>query len=442
MTVTPPFKGASQRLNWLGSTAWVMAGNSAFLLFGFASNVIVVRTITIADYGRLSVALAIMAVLQEVLGGGLDVAMVRFTSQYWHSDPQRGNAVLCQSFWLKTIANGAIACLLWLFAPALAAHALGSADLTLPLRWAAVGLLGNSFVSFHLAVLQAQEIFGRYAAYRGFANGLKLGLLLVLAQTATLNLTTALMASTALALVIFVAGFAFAPPTYLWTKPTLSMFHAWRDLIGFGGWVMAANLLFNLYARFDVLFLQRLFPAKVAYYSVACGVVFLMDLATYSVMTALLPRSARLVSKEDYAEYLRSTFLKCALIALLLSPLFLLAGPLLRLMFSSRYDESVHIFQILFWGPLVSLLVYPLSLVLYARYKPSAVTLSNLVQFLVAVAGYAGLGPRFGQEGIATSAVAGRFAGGATLAVLVLRELREISNLAPDCNRLESEVAS
>lgn len=436
----PEQRDNSGRLGLFGSTAWVMAGNGAYLLFGFVSNLIIVRTITAADYGRLSVALAIMTVLQEVVGGGLDVAMVRFASQYCRSEPQIANTVLRQSFWLKLMANGVVTLLLWLLAPVLAVHALGDAQLTAPLRWAAVGVVGTSLVNFQLGVLQAQEIFARYAAYRALANGMKLCLLLVLVRTATLNLTTALLASTGLALVTYLVGFAFAPATYLRTKPTASLVHVCTTLLGFGGWVIAGNLLFNLYARFDVLFLQRIAPAQVAYYSVACGVVFLMDLTTFSVMTALLPRSGRLGSTEDFSGYLRSTLLQCGLIALMLTPLFLLAGPLLRLMFSSRYDESVHIFRILFWGPLVSLMVYPLSLILYARHKPSAVTLSNLVQFLFAIAGYIFLGPRFGQEGIATSAVAGRFAGGATLALLVLRELKDAASLAPVTSPLESEV--
>jgi len=438
--VRPARRNNSERLNLFGSTVWVMVGNGAYLLFGFVANLVIVRTIAASDYGRLSVALAIMTVLQEVVGGGLDVAMVRFASQYWRTDPHMANTVLRQSFWLKLIANGVVTLLLWLLAPTLAVLVLGDAQLTGPLRWAAIGVIGTSLVNFQLAVMQAQEVFARYAAYRAFANGMKLLLLLVLVRTSTLNLATALFASTGLALATYLMGYAFAPSKFLRANPASSLIQVGKTLLGFGGWVIAGNLLFNLYARFDVLFLQRFAPAQVASYSVACGVVFLMDLTTFSVMTALLPHSGRLASTSDYSEYLRSTLLRCGLIALVLTPLFLLAGPLLRLMFSSRYDSSVHIFRILFWGPLVSLMVYPLSLILYARHKPSAVTLSNFVQFLFAIAGYVSLGPRFGSEGIATSAVAGRFAGGATLALLVLRELKHAATLRPLPVALKSEV--
>jgi O-antigen/teichoic acid export membrane protein len=139
--------------------------------------------------------------------------------------------------------------------------------------------------------------------------------------------------------------------------------------------------------------------------------VFLIDLATYSIMVSLLPEASRLMHGGACQAYIWRTFLQCGAFALCLLPLFLFAEPIIRTLFSPVYASSAHLFRILFWGSFASMLVYPMNLVLYARDKVRAVVLGNALQLAVAGIGYATTTARFGAEGTAWSAVAGRLAG-------------------------------
>jgi O-antigen/teichoic acid export membrane protein len=134
--------------------------------------------------------------------------------------------------------------------------------------------------------------------------------------------------------------------------------------------------------------------------------------------------------------------LHCSAFALLVLPVFLLAEPLIRTLFSPVYVSSAHLFRILFWGSLTSMLVYPANLVLYATNRGWTVALGNLIQLTVAVAGYLYLTASYGAEGTAWSAVGGRFAGCAFFVLAVVRAVRTRGDEPADTKFETAEVVA
>jgi O-antigen/teichoic acid export membrane protein len=403
-------EAGSTLIRRLKAAAWVLSGSGLHLAFGLLANLIIINSLAPVDFGRVSAALAVMTVLQEVCGGGADIAVVRYTALYLRSDRDSAYAILRSCFWIKLVVNGVVTLALWALAGVVATHLLRDPALTGPLRWAAIGVFGSSFFNLSLATLQAEERFKAYAAFRGSINIARLAIVLVAARLHSLTISLALFSSTGLYLLAYFGGFLISRPRYLRVGSGRRVSDHWRKIARFAGWASLANLLFNMYSRADILALQRLMPSEVPVYSVATSMVFLMDLTTYSVMVTLLPEASRLVTGQEFRAYLSRTFIQCALLALALLPLFFLAEPAIRLVFSAVYLRSAHIFRILFWGCFASMLLYPMNLVLYSRNRGALVAAGNGVQFVLAAAGYFALTPRYGAEGTAWSAVAGRLA--------------------------------
>ena len=139
------------------------------------------------------------------------------------------------------------------------------------------------------------------------------------------------------------------------------------EVLWMGRWMIVTHLLFSLYGRLDVLFLGWLRNgAEVGYYTVAWNLGFLIDLCTYSFITALLPQASRMRDRRDYFDYGRKTLGACALMALAVTPMLLFAEPFIRLLFPA-YVPAVEIFRVLFWGSLITLLTHPLYLIVYQR---------------------------------------------------------------------------
>jgi O-antigen/teichoic acid export membrane protein len=199
------------------------------------------------------------------------------------------------------------------------------------------------------------------------------------------------------------------------------------EVFRFGRWIVASHLLFALYSRVDLLMIGRILkPEDAAFYSVAWNFSFPIDLCTYSVILALLPRVARLRTRAEYLGEVRRIFALCAGIAVLLLPLFFLAGPSIRLLFPG-YAPAAEIFQVLFLGPLVTVLVHPLYLILYARNRVALLTAVDLL-LVLACAGLCLLWiPQHGTLGAAWATVVARLVNCVLVLFLVVLELRSVA---------------
>lgn len=410
----------SGALNWLQ----VMAGNGAFIALGFACNLVIANGLGPAAYGKLAIAMAVMLVLQELAGSGLDLAMVRLAAQHTASDPGRAREIFRAGLRVKLAVSLAVIAALWLGAEPLARDVFLDASLAGPLRWASVGVLGGALHGWVLARFQADERFRRYALFRGFANTLKLALLGCLWAFGALALDAVLAVSVGVFFVAWAIGVAFLPRTGRVAAPLAP--GAAGDVLRFGRWVVASHLLFALYSRVDLLMIGRLMtPEDAAFYSVAWNFSFPIDLCTYAVILALLPRVARLRTRAEYLAETRRIFALCVGIAVALLPLFFLAGPSIRLLFPS-YAPSAEIFQVLFLGPLATVLVHPLYLILYARNRVSLLTAADLVMVIVCTAGCWLWIPQHGTLGAAWATVAARFVNCMLVLGLVVLELRSL----------------
>ncbi|RIL07166.1 MAG: hypothetical protein DCC71_04115 [Proteobacteria bacterium] len=411
-----------------GALAWlqVMAGNGVYIALGFACNVVVANGLGPAAYGTLAIAMAVMLVLQELAGSGLDLAMVRLAAQHAATDPARAQRIFRAGLYVKLAVSAAVMALAWLCAGPVARGAFGDPELAGPLRWAAVGVLGGALHGWVLARFQADEHFRHYALFRSVNNALKLAALGGLWLAGALTLDAVLAVSVGVFFVAYGVGLPFLPRAQD-AAPPGALAGAGRDVLRFGRWIVASHLLFALYSRVDLLMIGRLLtPEDAAFYAVAWNFSFPIDLCTYAVILAMLPRVARLTTRAEYVAETRRIFALCAAIAVALLPLFFLAEPSIRLLFPG-YAASAEIFRVLFLGPLVTVLVHPLYLILYARNRVAMLTAVDLVLVVACAAGCLVWIPAYGTIGAAWATVAARVVNCLLVLGLVVLELRALA---------------
>lgn len=418
--------GRSGGLGWLR----VMMGNGLYLVLGFASNLVIANGLGPSAYGLLSIALAVMVVLQETCGSGIDLAMVRLSAEHTRTNPRRAQLITRSALHLKLGLTLFITAVLWAMADPLALQVFAEPALATPLRWAAVGLIGASLHGWVLARFQVDERFGAYAVFRALSSGLKLLGLGALWSFAVFGLESVMALSMGVFFAAYGIGVLFVPRSK--AKPqTREESRLWLDVLRFGRWVLASHLFFALYSRIDLLLIGKLMTTvEAAFYSVAWNFTFLMDLCTYSVILALLPRVSRLSTRLEYLREVRQIFLLCCGIAVAFLPLWLLAAPMIHLLYPA-YSPSVEIFRVLFWGPFVTVLVHPLYLILYARKRVAVLTAVDLVLVLVCAAGCYAWIPAYGMLGAAWATVGARMLNCLLILFLVVGELRSLDSPHP-----------
>jgi O-antigen/teichoic acid export membrane protein len=422
---TPPRPGLRERLAAVGAgpIVKVVAGNGSYVALGFLAQIVSANGLTPAEFGLVSLALATLNILQEVCGNGFDLAMVRLAAPHAHDDPATAARYYRAALQLKTAVNVLVAAALWAAAPWLASAVFDNEAMTTLLRWIGAGLVGASLFNYLLAKFQAGERFLLYAALRAGSNVAKLGGLAALWLLGLFDAEGVLAAWMG----AFFVGFGFALLFDRGPGPAQTPWQvdrgALHEIVVFSRWVIASSFLFSLYSRIDLLLLGRFgAPEQVGNYAAAWNITFVIDLLTYSVIVALLPRAARMAHRSEYLPYVLRTFGTCAAIALLLLPLFLLSDWLFATFFPS-YEQAAEIFRILFWGAVVTLLLHPLYLILYANNRVSRLTLVNLL--LVLFTGATGLMviPEYGAVGAAWVTFAGRAFASALIAAFVAVEL-------------------
>ncbi|MCB1842054.1 MAG: oligosaccharide flippase family protein [Halioglobus sp.] len=406
----------------------VILGNGSYVALGFFANVVSANGLTPAEFGLVSVALATLNVLQEVCGNGLDLSMVRLAAPHVESNPQRAAAYYRAALQLKLLVNGAVALLLFLFAPGIAGLVFSNPDIAPLLRWVSLGLLGASLYNYMLARVQAEERFSLYAVLRASNN---VGKLLVLGVIAMLDLFTpdgVLAAWIAAFFIGYLLSLAMGVTRHT-AQPEGKHLDStyWTQLFHFGKWVVASSFLFSLYSRVDMLVLARYVDAAdIGQYAAAWNITYIIDLMTYSVIIALLPQAVKIQHHGDFPGYLKRTFGICLVIALSLAPLYLLSGLLFSIFFPA-YTGSADLFRILFIGAIITLLFHPLYLILYARNRVNRLALINFLLLAFSIVLSLAVIPQYGAEGAAWVTVIGRVFASVLICYFVYLELQAIA---------------
>jgi O-antigen/teichoic acid export membrane protein len=334
------------------------------------------------------------------------------------------------AFHIKLTVNVVVALFAWGLAGTVSQWLGRGLEMTAPIRWAAVGGLGASLLGLSLGVLQARQRFLQYAILRPLANLLKVAALAAFWITGTLTLSTAIGTSAlasfaALALVPWLTSIGF-----VYSRP-MAGFTPGRAIVAFSAWLVAAKVLFALYARVDLLLIEYFgAPVDVAPYWIASSLLFLLDLTTFSVIVSLLPEASQIHDRPGLRRYVGSAVRQCGALAVLFLPALLFIGPIVELLYGGKYPETPGLFRILFWGSLATLVVHPLYLVLYARNKPALVALINLVQAVACAAGCWILVPLWGVTGAAFASMLARLVGCLLILATVAREIRKVTAAA------------
>jgi O-antigen/teichoic acid export membrane protein len=411
----------------------VVAGNGSFVVLGFIANLIAANGLSPDGFGSMALALAMLNVLQEVCGAGVDLAIVRIAAPHVGRDADRLARVYRAGLQIKLIFNGSIALAVWMFAGPIARGLFDDPRLSPLLGWVAVGLLAAALFNYMLAKFQTEERFALYSTLRVLNNVAKLVFLGLLAWIGLFE-PVAVFASWMLAFVVsFGMALAWDRST---TQPGLPVVRIegerWGEILRFARWTVASSFLYSLYSRTDLLILARYVgDADVGLYAVSWNITFVIDLLTYSVIIALLPRASKMSTHGEFVAYLKSTFLIGALLALCVMPLFPLSDWLFTTFFPAYGTAAASLFRILLSGALITLLFHPLYLILYARDQAYRLTQVNLLLALfVLLAGLLVI-PAHGTTGAALVTVAGRVFGSALICYFVFSEVRKLLHASP-----------
>ncbi len=412
----------------IGGVIKVLAGNGSYVVLGFIANLVTANGLSPASFGLVSLGLAMLNVLQEICGIGVDMAMVRLAAPHIASNPLKSHQYYKASLQIKLLINGIVALVIWSCSTWIASAIYQNLGMIPYIQWVALGLIGAAIYNYMLARFQVEERFTVYAVLRVLNNLTKLLILGALWWFYVFQPVNVMAAWIASFFVSFGIALLFKDRTKHKQKSLTVNLQYWREIFDFGKWVVASSFLFALYSRTDLFILGRFANAgEVGQYAAAWNITFVIDLLTYSIIIALLPKAARLCNVKEFTEYIQSTFLICLLLSVLLLPLYFFSDWIFSVLFP-KYQDSSEIFNVLFWGAIVTLLFHPIYLILYSRNRVNYLAFVNFI--LVVFCAILGIViiPEHGTLGAAGVIVTGRGVAAVLICYFVYKELRSMRN--------------
>ncbi len=337
----------------------LFAGNVLGQLFFFFALALLARTLGPAEFGAWNFAQVFMLYLLRGSEFGLETIGIRETARDPHST----------SRWIALIVSSRMIAGTVLFFVAVGASIAG----LFPSGTERLVVIASLCV-FPTALMlewvfearQEVDLLGVARVLRGVLFFVAVYLFVGTAEDA--ELASYLYAGCLLVSVLIVSGVAVRKFGFDWSAFNLS---SWMKALKHAGPIGASSMLsqYSLFASTMVVgyFLQR---EELGYFTAANRIViFLWAYVILSMHRVLLPNLSRLFheSADDYRRFITNVFRLSVLATVPIGMIgTLLAGPSMRLLYSSQYDASAPVFGILLWGFVMATIRTILELALIA----------------------------------------------------------------------------
>ncbi len=354
-------RGHSLSRRQIRGSSLLLAGRFISVGGNFASQVLVVRYLSTADYGAWAYALAVIAFFQGIATLGLDRAITRFVPIYHEKreyDKLFGTILLAIS---STLVIGLVAVAAFYAFPGGLSRLINDRQQPLTLLFILIFLVPVDALDGLLIGLFAGFSNSRAIFFRRYvlAPGLKLGvvLLLVLRRSEVTFLAYGYLSASLAGVLIFSWELIrMFRREGLLEKFKLSRIRVpAREIFGFTVPLLSSDLVTILMHSSDAVLLGYFCDLKqVAFFRVVLPAAALNQMVIRSFGLLYTPATARLFAKEDYEGinnlYWRTAVWMSVLTFPIFAVTFCLATPLTLLLYGPRYQQSGIIMALLSLG--------------------------------------------------------------------------------------------
>ncbi len=357
-----------------------------------------------SENGVFQYYLGFLPVILAVAEFGLPSAIVKFLSSE-KDDKHKIGIILSSSLLIKSIS------FLFLIGLALFAYFFYNED-PLIIFILLVGGTTISFVSYFESIFVSFQAYKALAFWNPLANLMRLILLYLTNHYSQLPLTyldilSIFSLSPIFILVLFF--FIFNRKQIYWGAKVHEIGLATKELSLFNTWAFVASIFAIVSDRLEIFLLNKFHSSEdVAVYGTALQLFsgFVIILSTLNSL--VYPRLSALVHTDEFKTFLLKSIFASFAVAILLSPGYFLAEPILNLLFNHKYEEAIPVFKILYPNYMLQLVFAPLGIALFAMGKPRILAILALLRLVFGYLLDTALIPEFGVMGAGVAFLLGQ----------------------------------
>lgn len=399
----------------------VTLGNLAAAGLGLALLLLLARML---DPAELAIVVGVIALIdggQMFLDAAVNTGMINLASR--RGEKGRPSPELLRAgFWSKAVLGLSYAAIAVAVAHPLSRAMLGDGSMADLVALAGLAAAASGLTGFALAVVTAEERFGRVAFLSVWKNLFRIVLVapFLLADEPDPHL----LALAICGAVLGTALTAAASISWSFLRVRAPLLEGVKALLGVNGWLFLAALGM-LGGRLDLWLVGWLGSAEQAgLYAVAAQLCVGVGVVTQAMVTTLLPTVSRFRSAAEMRGFLLGATRAALPLAALPLLAWFLAEPALGLVFGARYGPAAGVFVTLFAASIMTLLSAPLMLTLLSVGEARILGLGTLLQLGLRIGIAALLVPLGGAVGMAGADVLSRLIAMALIAAFIWQVLR------------------
>lgn len=400
-------------------TAVVYFGQGLQAVMGFAISILLLRGLSLDDYGAFSVFMSLFMLLAGLSHWGWTETFVRFGSAQVEKEDY---ASLESYFRGKILLFGGLSALaLAVAAPYLAGHVYQRADWRWLIWLACITGFLTCLFSFEMNRIRIWKRFWLY--FSTLVGGsllrlLGLGALALAGALGSYAVIGVYLAST-LAMIGFI--FVLLPPARGGTPFSAQ---SMAEVGSYNRWILASIVSTTLASNLDVHFLAYFHgSAEVAKLGAASRLTLPISILVGSLTTTVLPRLSREPGNTALFQfYRRKLFLLLPALVVIFALGSLVVVPLLTTLAGKKYGGLEHLLFLQLASVLVVLVANPFGLMVLAKGWIKPLALMNIVQLALGAALQLLLVPRYGPVG-SVCATIGTNLLGMTVTLLLARKV-------------------
>jgi len=375
-------------------------GNYLNVFFTALFALILVRILTPAQYGVLSVLLGIAYVLANILDFGTTATIYSYLPAMYEKKSDSIYSFIKSTFFYQSVFSFIVIAILLIFFPYLDKYFFKTGAPLWELWLTSFSVLFLIWQNFIQNILFATKKFMMTNIYLNLSNIIKTAIIFVMILTKSITVGSVIFIFGIVGPIIFFI-FLFFEKRHRVSILIKSVIDRKEVRFEYTLTYFIASQFFNLGLRMD-LFLLSYFRSKteVGYYGLSQKIILTIITTVISITQVLSPSFARITKKTEALSQLKTGFMYLLLPAVLFIALFFTPKEVYDLVFTENFVQTASITKALSLPfILYALGSLPMLFLLYTVKKPGYILISNILFFIILTLGCYILIPTMGVFG-------------------------------------------
>jgi len=351
----------------------VYSGDILSKILAVGTLLLIIRGLSIKDYAAYTAFWSILSLVPGLIGGGINMALVRFSAEYFSKTNKRPLGLYLTSFSFQVMLYFLFCIILLSITDKITPLLFGQKAFGPALQYGLIAGLGLLLTQAGRSIYQAEERFGIYIKTLWLRQILAFAVIIFLFLTKLLNFQHVAQSMIFVNLAVGgIVGFHIFKELNL-RQLFVSFgeqFGIIKSFLSSTGWLITYFFTLTAFQRLDIFMLSHLSTeGELANYGVAFRYYSLALLLLGSIHAVLLPQFSK-VKMQDPGKQRQFTLKWLKMMVWLIIPIAIadaLGKPLFIWVNGMQYEKAFYIFVVFSAGIWLSLMLSPLVNVLMSR---------------------------------------------------------------------------